>query len=159
VGVTFGAAIRAPRQLDGTLHDGVFPTDNRSRATSSTAARDRDRLYRGAQTQGTHTFRAALSYQGTTLSETITDRTTGATFHRAFSNVNSPAASRRHRLRRLRRQHRRPHGTMAITNWTYSTGGKTVIDHSGGFASHGDVTASGTTVLSGGEADLDHRGR
>ena len=58
---------------------------------------------------GPHTFQATLSYSGTTLTETITDQTTGATFSRAYQNVDLPASRRRrHRLRRLRRRHRRP---------------------------------------------------
>jgi hypothetical protein len=46
------------------------------------------------------------------------------------------------------------HGTMALESWTYSSGGTTAINHSGGFASHGDLTASGTTTFSGAESDL-----
>src|SRR5207253_2024611 len=42
----------------------------------------------------------------------------------------------------------------AIRSWTYSSGGMTLIDHSGGFASHGDVTATGVTTFNGAEADL-----
>ena len=61
---------------------------------------------------------------------------------------------RQHRLRRLRRRHRRPDGTMALTSWTYSSGGKTLIDHSGGFASNGDLTATGVATFNGAAADL-----
>ena len=44
--------------------------------------------------------------------------------------------------------------TIAITNWTYSSGGQTLVDHSGGFASNGDLTATGVTTFNGAEADL-----
>ena len=44
--------------------------------------------------------------------------------------------------------------TMAITSWTYSSGGKTLIDHSGGFASNGDLTATGVATFNGAAADL-----
>ena len=43
---------------------------------------------------------------------------------------------------------------MAITSWTYSSGGQTLIDHSGGFASNGDLTATGVTTFNGSAADL-----
>ena len=42
----------------------------------------------------------------------------------------------------------------AITSWTYSSGGQTLIDHSGGFASNGDLTATGITNFNGSAADL-----
>src|SRR5262249_13540523 len=45
------------------------------------------------------------------------------------------------------------HGVLAITNWTYSSGGTTLIDHSRGFASHGDLTATGGTTFNGATAD------
>ena len=43
---------------------------------------------------------------------------------------------------------------MAITSWTYSSGGQTLIDHSAGFASNGDVTATGVTKFNGTAADV-----
>jgi uncharacterized protein (TIGR03118 family) len=105
---------------------------------------------------GPDTFQATLSYSGTTLSETITDETTGATFSRDYANVNLPATvggsdtafvgfggGTDGRT-----------STIAITNWTYSSGGQTLIDHSGGFASHGDVTATGVTTFNGAAADV-----
>ena len=42
----------------------------------------------------------------------------------------------------------------AIDSWSYSSGGQTLINHSGGFASHGDLTATGVTTFNGAEADL-----
>ena len=44
--------------------------------------------------------------------------------------------------------------TQAITSWTYSSGGQTVIDHSGGFASNSDLTATGITNFNGSAANL-----
>ncbi len=41
---------------------------------------------------GPHTYQATLSYHGTTLSETITDQTTGASFSRNYANVNLPTS-------------------------------------------------------------------
>ena len=105
---------------------------------------------------GPDTFQATLSYSGTTLSETITDETTGASFSRDYANVNLPATvggsdtafvgfggGTDGRT-----------STNAITSWTYSSGGQTLIDHSGGFASNGDVTATGVTKFNGTAADV-----
>ena len=104
---------------------------------------------------GPDTFQATLSYSGTTLNETITDQTTGATFSRAYQNVDLPnsvggstafvgfGAGTDGRT-----------STQAITSWTYSSGGQTLIDHSGGFASHGDLTATGVATFNGAAADL-----
>lgn len=39
---------------------------------------------------GPHTYQATLSYQGTTLTETITDQTIGASFSRSYTNVDLP---------------------------------------------------------------------
>ena len=104
---------------------------------------------------GPHTYQATLSYHGTTLSETITDQTTGASFSRNYANVNLPTsvggktafvgfgAGTDGRV-----------ATIAIKSWTYTSGGTTLINHSGGFASNGDVTATGITTFNGSEADL-----
>ena len=104
---------------------------------------------------GPDTFKATLSYSGTTLSETITNMTTGASFSRAYKNVNLPTSvggdtafvgfggGTDGRT-----------ATMALESWTYTSGGKTLIDHSGGFASNGDLTATGVAKFNGAAADL-----
>jgi hypothetical protein len=141
----------------GLFHDGVFPTDQPVapdvfQPLSGTGID----FTAGAQDpNGPHTFQATLSYHGTTLTETITDLTTGASFHRTYRNVDLPATvggdtafvgfgggtdGR--------------HGTMALTSWTYSSGGMTLIDHSGGFTSQDGLTATGVTTFNGAEADL-----
>ena len=158
VGVTFGAAIPSTGvSSTGLFHDGVFPTDKPVapdvfQPLSGTGI---DFTAGAEDPNGPHTYRATLSYVGTTLTETITDQTTGASFSRDYANVDLPTTvggdtafvgfgggtdGR--------------HATMAITNWTYSSGGTTLIDHSGGFASHGDLTASGITTFNGSAADL-----
>ncbi len=109
---------------------------------------------------GPDTFQATLSYSGTTLSETITDQTTGATFSRDYTNVNLPATvggsdtafvgfggGTDGRT-----------ATMAVDSWTYSSGGQTLIDHSAGFASNGDLTATGVATFNGTAADLTTNG-
>ena len=104
---------------------------------------------------GPHTFQATLSYHGTTLFETIIDQTTGASFSRAYANVDLPTsvggdtAFVGFGAGTDGRQ-----ATQAITSWTYSSGGQTVIDHSGGFASNSDLTATGITNFNGSAADL-----
>jgi hypothetical protein len=104
---------------------------------------------------GPHTFQATLSYHGTTLTETITDKTTGATFSRAYQNVDLPTsvggdtAFVGFGAGTDGRQ-----ATQSITSWTYSSGGQTVIDHSGGFASNSDLTATGITNFNGSAANL-----
>jgi hypothetical protein len=41
-----------------------------------------------------------------------------------------------------------------VQSWTYSTGGTTVVDHSSGFASHGDLVNNGSATYNGAVADL-----
>ena len=105
---------------------------------------------------GPHTFQATLSYSGTTLTETITDQTTGATFSRDYQNVDLPTTVG---------------GSTAFVGFGAGTDGRdgdqsrsragptpaaaqTLIDHSGGFASNGDLTATGITKFNGSAADL-----
>ena len=104
---------------------------------------------------GPHTYQATLSYSGTTLSETITDQTTGASFSRAYANVDLPTSvgGSTAFVGFGGGTDGRP-ATMAITSWTYSSGGQTLIDHSGGFASNGDLTATGVATFNGAAADL-----
>jgi hypothetical protein len=158
VGVTFGAAIPSTGvSSTGLFHDGVYPTDK-------PVAPDVFQPLKGTgidftegseDPNGPHTYQATLSYHGTTLSETITDQTTDASFSRDYANVDLPAtvgggtafvgfgASTDGRV-----------ATIALESWTYSSGGKTLIDHSGGFAKNGDLTATGITTFNGPAADL-----
>jgi uncharacterized protein (TIGR03118 family) len=158
VGITFGAAIPSTGvSSTGLFHDGVYPTDK-------PVAPDVFQPLKGTgidfttgseDPNGPHTFQATLSYHGTTLTETITDQTTGASFSRSYTNVDLPTsvgggtafvgfgAGTDGRV-----------ATIALESWTYSSGGKTLIDHSGGFASNGDLTATGITTFNGPEADL-----
>jgi hypothetical protein len=158
VGVTFGAAIPSTGvSSTGLFHNGVFPTDKPVapdvfQPLSGTGI---DFTAGALDPNGAHNYRATLSYDGSTLSETITDQTTGASFSRDYANVDLPTTvgggtafvgfggSTDGRQ-----------ATMAITDWTYSSGGQTLIDHSGGFASNGDLTATGITTFNGAEADL-----
>src|SRR5262249_2616018 len=81
VGVTFGAAIPSTGvSSTGLFHDGVFPTDQPLapdvfQPLSGTGI---DFTAGAVDPLGPHTYQATLSYDGSTLSETITDQTTGA---------------------------------------------------------------------------------
>ena len=104
---------------------------------------------------GPDTFKATLSYSGTTLSETITDQTTGASFSRNYANVDLPtSAGGDTAFVGFGGGTDGRTATMALESWTYSSGGKTLIDHSGGFASNGDLTATGVATFNGTAADL-----
>ena len=103
----------------------------------------------GAQATPRHVFQAALSYNGTTLTETIKDLNTNATVTETYT-VNIPQIVG---------------GSTAwvgftggtgglnanqdVQTWTYSVGGTTVIDHSAGFASNSDLQANGSASFTG----------
>jgi hypothetical protein len=158
VGVSFASSIpRTGVSSTGLFFNGDFPTDQpMAPDVNQMLAGTGIDFTAGAQDpNGPHTFQATLSYQGTTLSETITDETTGASFSRDYTNVNIPASvgsstafvgfgggtdGRR--------------ATQAITSWTYSSGGQTLINHSSGFASNGDLTATGIATFNGAAADV-----
>jgi hypothetical protein len=105
----------------------------------------------GAQGASPHTYSATLTYDGTTLSESVTDLTTGQPFNTSYV-VNIPA---------------QVSGTTAFVGFTGGTAGTqnaiqeidswmfgSVIDHSGGFASHGDLTNNGNATFQGTAARL-----
>ncbi len=99
--------------------------------------------------QSQHLMQAALTYDGTTLTETITDTVTGGTFTHSYA-VDIPTLVG---------------GNTAFVGFTGGTGGlneqqdvhtwtftPTIgsgIDHSTGFASHGDLTNNGSATYSG----------
>jgi hypothetical protein len=111
---------------------------------------------RDAHASTPHTYRATLAYDGTTLTETVVDLNdpTRPTFNHSYP-VNIPAIAG---------------GTTAVVGftgstgglnvqqdvqrWTYAVGGTTVIDHSSGFASHGDLTNNGNAGFPGTVARL-----
>ena len=105
--------------------------------------------------KGPDTYQATLSYHGTTLSEKITDQTTGASFSRNYANVNLPTSvGGNTAFVGFGAGTDGRDATIAVKSWTYTSGGTTLINHSGGFASNGDVTATGITTFNGSEADL-----
>jgi hypothetical protein len=157
-GVTFAAALPSTGvSSTGLFFNGDFPTDKPMAPEVYQPLRGTgiDFTAGAEDPNGPHTYQATLSYHGTTLTETITDQTTGASFSRSYTNVDLPTtvgggtafvgfgAGTDGRI-----------ATMALESWTYSSGGKTLINQSGGFASHGGLTATGFTTFNGAEADL-----
>jgi hypothetical protein len=159
VAVTLGASIPGTGvSSTGLFHDGVFPTDKpvAGDVFQPLSGTGIDFTAGAQDPKGPHTFHATLSYSGTTLSEKITDQTTGATFSRDYPNADLAKSVGGDGTAFVGfggstdgRQ-----ATMAVTNWTYSSAGTTLIDHSGGFASHGDLTATGVATFNGAAADL-----
>jgi len=161
VGVTFGAAIPSTGvSSTGLFHDGVFPTDK-------PLAPDVFQPLSGTGidfTAGPRTPMARNLPGDPLVSRHHAHRDDHRPDHRRhlqprYSNVDLPTSvgggtafvgfggSTDGRV-----------ATNAITSWTYSSGGMTLIDHSGGFASHDDVTATGITTFNGSEADLTDAG-
>ncbi|HEV3203057.1 MAG TPA: hypothetical protein VGY77_01680 [Gemmataceae bacterium] len=104
-----------------------------------------------AQSNPAHVFQVTLNYNGTALTETITDLNTNQSYSPSPYTVNIPALVG---------------GSTAYVGFTAATGGLnaaqevrswtfgSAINHSGGFADHGDLTANGTTSFSGSVARL-----
>ena len=156
--VSFAAALPSTGDSStGLFHDGVNPTDQpvAPDVNQPLAGTGIDFTAGAEDPNGPDTFQATLSYHGTTLSETITDLTTGATFSRAYQNVNLPdSVGGSTAFVGFGGGTDGRTSTQAITSWTYSSGGQTLIDHSGGFASNGDLTATGVATFNGAAADL-----
>jgi hypothetical protein len=108
----------------------------------------------GAQANPAHIFSVTLSYNGTTLTESLTDTNTGAVFNTSYPNVN---------LGQLVGGNTGFVGFTGgtggldmeedVTTWTFSNG-TTTIDHSAGFASNSDLQANGNASFPGGLAQL-----
>src|SRR5262249_12450363 len=139
VGVTFGAVIPSTGvSSTGLFHNGVFPTDKpvapdvfqplRGTGIDFTAAAE--------DPNGPHTLRATLSSRGPTPPETLPHLPTAASFSRDYTTVAPPASvGGGSAFVGFGAGNDGRHGSIAITSWTYSSGGTTLIDHSGGFAS------------------------
>src|SRR3954469_24772523 len=92
-GVTFGAAIPSTGvSSTGLFHAGVYPTDKpvAPDVFQPLAGTGIDFTAGAEDPNGPHTFQASLSYDGSTLTETVTDLTTGASFERRYANVDLP---------------------------------------------------------------------
>ena len=104
-----------------------------------------------------HTYQATLAYDGTTLTETITDLNLPPgmnTFTTSYP-VNIPQqVGGNTAFVGFTGGTGGLNAVQNVNTWTY-TAGSTTIDHSGGFASHGDLTNNGSaTFTSGGAAEL-----
>jgi hypothetical protein len=103
----------------------------------------------GVVLQSQDLMQATLSYNGTTLSETITDTVTHASFSTSYT-VNIPAV-----VGGSTAFVGFTGGTGGLTavqdvqTWTFKNGSTTVVDHSGGFASNSDLTANGNASFTG----------
>src|SRR5262249_2241158 len=104
-----------------------------------------------AQATPPHTFTVTLAYDGTNLTETITNNNVPSqTFTTTYPNVNLPGLVGGNTAwvgftggtGGLNAQ-------QDIQTWTYSVGGTTVIDHSAGFASNSDLRANGNSSFAG----------
>ena len=127
VGVSFAASIPSTGvSSTGLFFNGDYPTDQPlapdvNQPLSGTGIN----FAAGAEDpNGPHTYRATLSYHGTTLSETITDQTTGASFSRDYANVDLPTSvgGSTAFVGFGGGTDGRP-GRWPSTSWTYSSGG------------------------------------
>jgi hypothetical protein len=158
VAVSFGSSIPRPGvSSTGLFFNGDFPTDQPMAPDvyQPLAGTGIDFTAGAEDPNGPDTYRATLSYQGTTLTETITDETTGASFSRDYTNVDIPTSvGGSTAFVGFGGGTDGREATQAITSWTYSSGGQTLIDHSSGFASNSDLTATGVAIFNGTAADL-----
>ncbi len=93
---------------------------------------------------GEHTMKVNLSYDGSTLTETITDETTGGVAKEIYTGVNIPATvGGSTAWVGLSAAADGVQATHDLQSWTYSTNGSTVVSHPNGFASHSDLTLNG----------------
>ncbi len=147
--VTFSTVIPNPvADATGLFYNGVVPTDQPLPQNGTYV----DMSGSGVAFSSAHTMQATLSYDGSTLTETILDTTTNATFTHTYQNVDLPAqvgggsayvgfsASTDARL-----------STNEVTGWTYSSGGSTLVN---GFADTSEFTANGTAQFTGQAAQL-----
>jgi hypothetical protein len=102
-----------------------------------------------AQATPRHTFRGTLAYNGSTLTETITDTNTSATFTRSYPVNISSFVGTNMAFVGFTGGTGGLNAQQDILTWTYAVGGTTVIDHSAGFASHGDLINNGSASFPG----------
>jgi hypothetical protein len=108
----------------------------------------------GLSLQSQDLMQATLSYNGTTLTETLTDTVTSATFTTSYA-VNIPQV-----VGGSTAYVGFTGGTGGLTSvqdvhtWTLANGPTTVIDHSGGFASNADLSANGSAAFTGGFGEV-----
>jgi hypothetical protein len=156
--VTFAAAIPSTGvSSTGLFNNGDFPTDQplAPDVYQPLIGTGIDFTAGAEDPTGPHTYAATLSYDGSALSETITDLITGASFSRDYANVDlATTVGGDTAYVGFGGGTDGRDATMAITSWTYSSDGMTLIDHSGGFGGNNDLWATGLTTFDGGKADL-----
>jgi hypothetical protein len=104
----------------------------------------------GAQANPTHTYQATVSYNGTTLSATITDLTTNVTFTAPPQNINiAQTVGSNTAWVGFTGGTGGLNVEQDVQTWTYNNGATTAINHAAGFASHADLTSNGSASFSG----------
>src|SRR5262249_49932235 len=108
----------------------------------------------GINLQNSDLMRATLSYDGATLTETLTDAVTGAVFSTSYTvNIPQTVGGNTAFVGFTG-------GTGGLTSvqdvqtWTFNNGASTTIDHSAGFASNADLQANGSATFAGTSAQL-----
>src|SRR5262249_21786670 len=101
-----------------------------------------------AQDPTPHTFQADLAYDGDTLTETLTDLATGASVGRSYQvNIPLQVGANTAYVGFTAGSTGAQRATQDVLTWQFnpSTGGP--IDHSDGFADHGDVQSNGDALF------------
>jgi hypothetical protein len=112
----------------------------------------------GINLQNSDLMRASLSYDGSTLTETLTDTVTGATFTTSYA-VNIPqAVGASTAFVGFTGGTGGLSAVQDVQTWTFNNGATTTIDHSAGFASNADLTANGSATFAGTSAQLTDSG-
>ncbi len=143
----------------GLYYGGVDPVTNPTAPNVHASLQGTGIDFNAASAAATpHTFHATLVYTGSSLAETLTDLTTGASYSHLYRNVNLPAAvGGSTAYVGFGGGDDGRHSVENITNWTFTSGTSSApptIDHSSGFASNGDLTANGVATFTNGVGQL-----
>jgi hypothetical protein len=127
----------------GLYTDGASPTVPAIDLTAS-----------GINLQNSDLMQATLSYDGTILTETLTDTVTGATFTTSYT-VNIPqTVGASTAFVGFTGGTGGLSAVQGVQTWTYTNGSTTTIDHSSGFGSNADLQANGSAGFTGTSAQL-----
>jgi hypothetical protein len=108
----------------------------------------------GINLQNSDLMRATLSYDGTNLTETLTDTVTGAVFTTSYA-VNIPqTVGGNSAFVGFTGGTGGLSALQDVQTWTFSNGAMTTIDHSAGFAANADLQANGSAVFAGTSAQI-----
>jgi hypothetical protein len=133
---------------EGTNSTGLY-TNGASPTVPST-----DLTPSGVNLQNSDLMRATLSYDGTTLTETLTDTVTGATFTTSYAVDIPQTVGGNTAFVGFTGGTGGLTAAQNVQTWTFNNGATTTIDHSAGFASNADLTANGSATFAGTSAQL-----